>query len=68
MRRRDFVAFLGGVAAALPIAAGAQQSARFRRVAMVMLYDKSDPEGQLRAAAFREGLERTGWIPDETSQ
>jgi putative tryptophan/tyrosine transport system substrate-binding protein len=27
-----------------------------------MQYDESDPQGQLRAAAFREGLQRAGWV------
>jgi hypothetical protein len=27
-----------------------------------MQYVESDPQGQLRAVAFREGLERAGWV------
>jgi putative ABC transport system substrate-binding protein len=59
MQRRDFIAGLGA-AAALPAAARAQPAAR-RRVAVVMMYADNDPEGQIRAAAFRQGLEKAGW-------
>jgi putative ABC transport system substrate-binding protein len=33
-----------------------------RRVAVLMLYAESDPQGQARAAAFRQGLESAGWV------
>ena len=33
-----------------------------RRVAVVMQFVESDPQGQLRAAAFRAGLEKLGWV------
>jgi hypothetical protein len=58
MQRRDFIAGLGA-AAALPAAARSQPAAR-RRVAVVMMYAENDPEGQIRAAAFRQGLEKAG--------
>ncbi|TMJ52540.1 MAG: ABC transporter substrate-binding protein [Alphaproteobacteria bacterium] len=64
MKRRDFIAVTGGAAASAslwPIAALAQQSGRMRRVGVLMLYAESDREGQLRAQAFREGLEASGW-------
>jgi putative ABC transport system substrate-binding protein len=41
----------------------AQQPARLRHVAVLMLYPEKDPEGQVRARAFREGLEGLGWLP-----
>jgi putative ABC transport system substrate-binding protein len=41
----------------------AQQRDRLRRVAVVMQYVDTDPQGQLRAAAFRQGLEKAGWMP-----
>jgi putative ABC transport system substrate-binding protein len=44
-----------------PLPARAQQRERLRRVAVVMQYAESDPQGQLRAAAFREGLQKAGW-------
>src|ERR1700726_350522 len=61
MRRREFITLLGG-AAAWPLAARAQQRDRLRRVAVVMQYVESDPQGQLRAAAFRKGMEKAGWV------
>src|SRR5262245_21015156 len=33
-----------------------------RRIGVLMLYPESDPEGQRRAAAFREGLQKLGWV------
>ena len=33
-----------------------------RRVAVAMQYVETDPQGQLRAAAFREGLEKAAWV------
>src|SRR5262245_49666349 len=61
VRRRDLIALLAG-AAAWPLAAHAQQRDRLRRVAVVMQYVETDPQGQLRAAAFRQGLEKAGWM------
>ncbi len=59
--RREFIMFVGGVAA-WPLAVRAQQGERMRRVAVVMQFVESDPQGQLRAAAFRDGLEKAGWV------
>jgi putative ABC transport system substrate-binding protein len=61
MRRREFITLLGG-AAGWPIAARAQRRERMPLVAVVMQYVESDPQGQLRAAAFRQGLEKAGWV------
>jgi putative tryptophan/tyrosine transport system substrate-binding protein len=62
MTRREFIAFLGCAATAWPLASRALQRDRLRRVAVVMQYVESDPQGHLRAVAFREGLERAGWM------
>ena len=64
MRRRDFIAFLSGTAVAGPLAAGAQQADRMRRIGMLMSLAETDPEGQARAAAFRQGLKELGWTED----
>jgi putative ABC transport system substrate-binding protein len=61
MNRRELIALLGGTAAAWPLGAGAQQAERMRRIGVLMLYPESDPQGQLRATAFRQGLEKLGW-------
>jgi putative ABC transport system substrate-binding protein len=61
MRRREFITLIGGAAAGWPLAARAQQAARIRRIGVLMLYPENDPQGQLRATAFRQGLEKLGW-------
>ena len=61
MKRRAFITMLGS-AVAWPLPARAQQRERLRRVVVVMQYAESDPQGQLRAAAFREGLQKAGWL------
>jgi putative tryptophan/tyrosine transport system substrate-binding protein len=61
MRRREFIALLGCMAATWPIRARAQQADRVRRIAVLMNNAKDDPEGQTRAAAFRQGLQALGW-------
>ena len=60
MRRREFIALLGGVAA-WPLAARAQQPGRIRRVGVLMIIAERDPEAQARIAAFRQGLQELGW-------
>ena len=60
MRRREFIALLGG-AAAWPVAAGAQQGERVRRIGVLMNVPADDPEGQARIAAFHQGLQEWGW-------
>jgi putative tryptophan/tyrosine transport system substrate-binding protein len=60
MRRREFIKLVGG-AAAWPLAARAQQPERMRRIGVLIGFDESDPEGQARLAAFRQGLEVLGW-------
>ena len=63
VRRREVIALLGSAAAAWPLAARAQQPAeRMRRIGVLMLYPENDPEGQLRATAFRQGLQKLGWV------
>jgi hypothetical protein len=61
MNRRDLIAFLGSTAVSWPLGARAQQQERVRRIGVLMLYPQSDPQGQLRATAFRQGLEKLGW-------
>jgi len=62
MRRREFIALLGGATAAWPFAAGAQQPDRMRRIGFVHRLAESDPEDQARIAAFQQGLSALGWI------
>ena len=61
MKRREFIALLGGAAAAWPLAARAQQRERMRRIGALMNFAATDQEGQARFAAFVEGLQELGW-------
>jgi putative ABC transport system substrate-binding protein len=60
MRRREFVALVGG-AAVCPLAARAQQPGRVRRIGVLMGYSESDSEAQLELAAFVQELQKLGW-------
>ena len=62
MRRRDVIALVGSAAVGWPAVLHAQQGERPRRIGILMLYPDSDPQGQLRAEAFRQGLEKHGWV------
>ena len=68
MRRRDFISLLGGAAVAWPIAARAQQPERVRRIGVLMGYPENDLEGTAFFAAFREGLDRLGWVEDRNTR
>jgi ABC-type uncharacterized transport system substrate-binding protein len=66
MRRRDFIALLGGSVAAScglwPRWASAQRGERARRIAVLMTNAaEDDPEGRARADALRQGLQELGW-------
>jgi putative ABC transport system substrate-binding protein len=61
MRRREFIAGLGG-AATWPLAARGQQAERMRRVGILTSMTESDPEAQDYIAAFRLQLSRLGWM------
>ena len=60
MKRREFVALVGG-AAVLPLAARAQQPDRKRLIGVLIGYAESDAEVQTQVAAFRDGLRKLGW-------
>src|SRR5215475_15221636 len=60
MRRREFIALLGG-AAAWPLAARAQQPDRLRRIGILMYLASDDADAQSRNAAFLQGLQELGW-------
>ena len=61
MRRREFIAFVGGAAAAWPLVAQAQQTEQMRRIGVLMARSANDPEGQAFVAAFLQGLQELGW-------
>jgi putative ABC transport system substrate-binding protein len=63
MRRREFIAGLGGaVATAWPLTASAQQGERIRRIGFLTNSAADDPESKGRLAAFRQALHSFGWI------
>jgi putative ABC transport system substrate-binding protein len=61
IRRREFIAGLGGAAVAWPLAARAQLSESVPRVAFLTGLSAEDPEGEARLAAFLHGLTERGW-------
>src|SRR5262249_20685140 len=61
IRRREFIAGLGG-AAWWPVVARAQQGERVRRIGVLMPVGSDDPDGLAEMAALRQGLTEHGWI------
>lgn len=61
MRRRQFIAGLGG-ALAIPIAARAQPRQRSRRIGLLLPAHSTDPEFQTYVGAFLQGLQQAGWV------
>jgi putative ABC transport system substrate-binding protein len=63
MKRREFIAGLGG-AAAWPISARAQQPERMRRIGVLLNVTADNPRGQAGVAAFQQVLQQLGWTDD----
>lgn len=61
MRRRDLITLLGGVAAAWPPAARAQQTGPLRRIGILMGGTERDSQSGVGLEAFRGGLKELGW-------
>src|SRR6516165_1381939 len=67
MRRREFIAALGS-AAAWSVRAPAQQPEGMRRIGVLTYFAAGDAAGSARVEAFREGLQRAGWIEGRNVQ
>src|SRR6266513_1611082 len=63
MRRRDFVALLGGSVAAWPLAARAQQPTKIPRVGLLSTFSPSETRPWHQA--LRQGLRDLGWVEGE---
>src|SRR5215475_6681748 len=68
MKRREFIALIGGSAATWPLAARAQQPERMRRIGILLGLAENDLMGQSRIVAFRKGLRDLGWIEGRNVQ
>ena len=62
MRRREFIAGLGGVAAIWPVVAHSQQAERGRRIVLLMGFAETDADGQASVALIRQVLKEAGWV------
>src|SRR4029079_11675724 len=60
MKRRKFLGLVGGAAAAMPLAARAQE--RVRRIGVLIAAAADDREFQTRVGAFAQELRQLGWV------
>ena len=68
MRRRDFIALLGGAAAPWPLKVRAQQPDPARRIGVLMAQPASDPEAEAFFSVFTQALHKLGWTADSALQ
>jgi putative ABC transport system substrate-binding protein len=72
LRRREFMALLGGAAVApvaWPLPSLAQQNDRIRRIGVLLgATEERDPESQTRINALRQGLAALGWTEGRNVQ
>ena len=61
MKRREFFTLIGGVVAAWPLHANAQQPEQMRRIGVLMNWAADNTQGQAAFVAFRQTLQGLGW-------
>ena len=59
--RREFIALMGGAAAAWPLAARGQEREKVRRIGVMASLAADDRVAQIRNGAFLQGLQQAGW-------
>jgi putative ABC transport system substrate-binding protein len=67
VKRREFIALLGG-ATAWPLAARAQQPNRMRRIGVLTPNPADEAEGHARLTAFAQALQQSGWAVGQNVQ
>ena len=61
LKRREFIALLGGTAAAWPLAARGQQAERMRRIGLLANTTEGDEDTQAMIGVLRHRLQELGW-------
>ena len=61
MKRREFIALVGGAAATWPVAVLAQQPERVRRIGVLMSQVANDANSLAQMGAFTQALQQLGW-------
>jgi len=64
MRRRQFIALVGGAMVAWPLAVCAQQYEQIRRIGVLLPAAEGDSLYVMRMKLFQEGLRELGWVED----
>jgi putative tryptophan/tyrosine transport system substrate-binding protein len=68
MRRREFIALLGGSTVAWPLSAYAQQREGLRRIGVLSSFAESDLEAQRWDTTFRKRLDELAWTDGRNIQ